>query len=90
MAHGRSFVPPHLTGRGVTLLNFFSIGGVSVAQFATGAVYSVASVTGEPASGYQAVFGFYAALVAFAIAIYLLAPDARPERAAEEISAEAR
>jgi sugar phosphate permease len=90
MAHGRSFVPPHLTGRGVTLLNFFSIGGVSVAQFATGAVYSAASVAGEPASGYQAVFGFYAALVAFAIAIYLMAPDARPERAAEEISAEAR
>src|SRR5690606_34583053 len=26
MAHGRAFMPAHLTGRGVTLLNFFSIG----------------------------------------------------------------
>ncbi|MES2539911.1 MAG: MFS transporter, partial [Pseudomonadota bacterium] len=25
LAHGRSFVPPHLTGRGVTLLNLFGI-----------------------------------------------------------------
>ncbi|MEM8538769.1 MAG: MFS transporter, partial [Pseudomonadota bacterium] len=28
MAHGRAFVPPHLVGRGVTLLNLFGIGGV--------------------------------------------------------------
>ena len=28
MAHARAFVPAHLTGRGVTLMNFFSIGGV--------------------------------------------------------------
>ena len=36
MAHGRAFVPAHLTGRGVTLLNFFSIGTVGLMQFATG------------------------------------------------------
>ncbi|MFP3441168.1 hypothetical protein R0K18_25895, partial [Pantoea sp. SIMBA_133] len=30
MAHGRAFVPAHLTGRGVTLLNFFSVGGAGV------------------------------------------------------------
>ncbi|MDP3866362.1 MAG: MFS transporter, partial [Rhodoferax sp.] len=28
MAHARAFLPAHLTGRGVTLMNFFSIGGV--------------------------------------------------------------
>lgn len=90
MAHGRAFLPPHLTGRGVTLLNFYSIGGVGLAQFATGAVYSASSVPGEPASGYQALFWFYALALAAAIAIYLFARDAKPERPVEEIGAAAR
>jgi hypothetical protein len=36
IAHGRAFLPAHLTGRGVTLLNLFGIGAVGVAQFITG------------------------------------------------------
>ena len=48
MAHARAFVPAHLTGRGVTLMNFFSIGGVGVMQFATGGVVTAASVPGDP------------------------------------------
>lgn len=27
MAHGRSFLPPHLIGRGVSFINMFGIGG---------------------------------------------------------------
>jgi MFS family permease len=90
MAHGRAFLPAHLTGRGVTLLNFFSIGGVGVAQFATGAVYEAGVVPGEPAAGYQALFWFYALTLAVTIVIYLFSRDAKPERPAEEISAAAR
>ena len=32
MAHGRSFVPDHLLGRGITLLNVLFIGGAGVLQ----------------------------------------------------------
>jgi len=82
MAHGRAFLPPELTGRGVTLLNFFSIGGVGLIQFATGGVVASAAVPGDPVQAYVALFGFYAVLMAGALLIFLFAKDARPERTA--------
>jgi sugar phosphate permease len=78
MAHARAFLPPHLIGRGVTLMNFFSIGGVGVMQFATGAVVTAATVPGEPAAAYVTLFLFYAATLALSVLIYLRARDARP------------
>lgn len=80
MAHARAFVPAHLTGRGVTLMNFFSIGGVGAMQFATGGVVSAGAVPGEPTIAYVALFAFYAALLGMALLIYLFSRDARPER----------
>ena len=79
MAHARAFVPAHLTGRGVTLMNFFSIGGVGLMQFATGGVVTAWSVPGNPTSGYAALFAFYAVMVGLALLIYLLSRDAKPE-----------
>lgn len=79
MAHARAFVPARLTGRGVTLMNFFAIGGVGVFQFATGGVVTQATVAGDPAAAYGALFQFYAVVLAAALAIYLFARDARPE-----------
>ncbi|MFC5585771.1 MFS transporter [Nitratireductor kimnyeongensis] len=79
MAHGRAFVPAHLTGRGVTLLNFFSVGGAGVMQFLTGGVVSVSTVPGDPVAAYQTLFVFYAALIALSLAIYLACKDAPPE-----------
>ncbi|MBL8583109.1 MAG: MFS transporter [Rhizobiaceae bacterium] len=79
MAHARAFVPARLTGRGVTLMNFFAIGGVGAMQFATGAVVGSTAVAGDPAAAYSALFGFYALLLAAALAIYLFARDAPPE-----------
>lgn len=80
MTHGRAFVPAHLTGRGVTLLNFFSIGTVGLMQFATGAVVTASTVPDEPAAAYATLFWFYAATLAISLAIYLFARDAKPER----------
>lgn len=80
MAHGRAFMPAHLTGRGVTLLNFFSIGGVGLMQFATGAVVTAGTVPGEPAAAYRTLFFFYAGLLAASLLVYLFSRDARPER----------
>ena len=81
MAHARAFVPAHLTGRGVTLMNFFSIGGVGAMQFATGGVVTAWSVPGEAVSGYVALFTFYALMVGLALLIYLFSRDAKPEAA---------
>jgi sugar phosphate permease len=79
MAHARAFVPAHLTGRGVTLMNFFAIGGVGAMQFATGGVVTAASVPGSPGSGYAALFGFYVLTLGASLLVYLLARDAKPE-----------
>lgn len=43
LAHGRSFVPAHLAGRGVTLMNLFGIAGVGIFQMVTGRVQSAAA-----------------------------------------------
>jgi predicted MFS family arabinose efflux permease len=80
MAHARAFMPPHLVGRGVTLMNFFSIGGVGAMQFATGAVVTANAVPGEPAEAYSALFTFYVAMLGVALAIYLFSRDAKPEK----------
>lgn len=78
MAHARAFFPPHLTGRGVTLMNFFSIGGAGLIQFATGPIFRVASGESAPASGYPSLFAFYAILLVAGLAIYLFSRDAPP------------
>lgn len=78
MAHARAFFPPHLVGRGVTLMNFFTIGGVGVMQFATGSIATAMEDAGPQAS-YSALFWFYAVLLAASILIYLWSRDAKPE-----------
>ncbi|CAD0184457.1 D-galactonate transporter [Ruegeria sp. THAF57] len=74
MAHGRAFVPPHLVGRGVTLLNLFGIGGVGFAQFVTGRIHA-ATVDISPSAPYTAIFGFFAATLAIGCVIYLFSRD---------------
>ena len=89
MAHGRAFLPAHLTGRGMTLLNFFSIGTVGLMQFATGGVVTASADPGDPAVAYAALYWFYAAMLALSLVIYSFARDAKPEQADEVIAAEA-
>lgn len=74
IAHGRAFFPPHLAGRGVTLLNLFGIGGVGVAQFASGPLHSAASVNGVLA-GYTAIFLLFAVSLLAGLVIYLFSRD---------------
>ncbi|MGC1496229.1 MAG: MFS transporter [Sulfitobacter sp.] len=71
MAHGRSFLPSHLIGRGVTMLNLFSIGGVGLAQFLSGRVYSNMLSTEQAATPYVAVFALFAGSLAIGLVIYL-------------------
>ncbi len=80
LAHGRAFIPPHLIGRGVTLMNFFSIGGVGLMQFVSGAVVEHSAVQGDPAAAYRALFLLYTLSVCGALAAYSFSRDVRPSR----------
>ena len=84
MAHGRAFLPPHLVGRGVTLINLFGIGAAGIMQFVTGCLHaalapSEAVINSAPpapsATPYVALFGFYAALIAVGMVAYLFSQD---------------
>ncbi len=81
MAHARAFFPAHLTGRGVTLANFFAIGGVGLMQFLTGAVVTEYADPGNAAAAYVALWWFYVAMLGSALVVYLAARDVRPEAA---------
>lgn len=79
MAHGRSFLPPHLVGRGVTMLNLCSIGGVGIAQFATGRIYAAQTPAEWDALPFIYILAFFATCLAVGIAIYLCAKDTKPD-----------
>ena len=79
MAHGRVFLPNNLIGRGVTLLNFCSIFGVGLMQFASGKIVSMQPDTTSPAS-YQILFGTYAVVVLIALIAYSTSKDAPPDQ----------
>lgn len=72
MAHGRALFPPHLVGRGVTLMNLFGIGATGLAQVFSGHLKTSAA---SPEAGYVAIFGFFAVVVILGLAIYLFAED---------------
>lgn len=73
IAHAREFFPSHLTGRGVTLLNLFGIGGVGIMQVVTGRVHGANQ--GAPADPYQAIFLMFGLLVVAGLTIYVFAKE---------------
>src|SRR5690606_1938316 len=81
LAHGKAFMPAHLTGRGVTLLNFFSIGSVGLTQFVTGGIFSAVAVPDNPEWGYQVLFLLFALMMMAGLLIYLFSEDAKIGRA---------
>lgn len=70
IAHGRAFFPPHLMGRGVTLMNLFGIAPIGIFQLATGQIH--ASVPDAP---YPAIFAFFALTTTVGLGLYLLSRD---------------
>ena len=79
IAHGKSLFPPHLVGRGLSLLNMGTMGGVFLTQAVTGAVIDLFSaVDGRyPLLAYRCVFLLQAAFVLLAMAVYLGSRDPR-------------
>ena len=74
IAHGKAVFPAHLTGRGVTLMNLFGIGGAGVMQFATGSIY-LANQTSIPSDAYAVLFGIFAIVVTLGLLAYLWSID---------------
>ena len=68
VAHGRSFVPMELSGRGVTLMNLFAIGGVGVLQALSGLVF-------EWTGDFGAVFSVYFILIFIGLVVYFWSKD---------------
>ncbi len=77
VGQARAMFPPQFVGRGLTLLNLATMGGVFIFQFATGAVIELMAPnqTVYPLAAYQAAFALQAALLAISIVCYLLARD---------------
>ncbi len=78
MAHGRSYFPEHLLGRGITFMNFLFIGGAVVLQPASGAYVQALQARGLPPVDIYANLhlAFGLALLA-TTAIYLWAKEER-------------
>ncbi|MDQ2081225.1 MFS transporter [Xanthobacteraceae bacterium Astr-EGSB] len=77
IAHGKSLFPPHLVGRGMTLLNMGSMGGAFIVQSLSGFVIGLfAAPEGVyPLDAYRTVFALQGLILLAAVAVYRSARD---------------
>lgn len=73
MNHGRTLLPTHLIGRGVTLINLFSIGGVGVFQIVTARVFGTSPQ--NLVSAYASVFAVFFVCLGVGIILYLFSTE---------------
>jgi predicted MFS family arabinose efflux permease len=78
LAHARSFIPTHLLGQGVTMMNLAFFGGAGLGQWLSGHYVRAAELASVmPADIYGRLFTGFGLFLGAALAIYLAAP---PER----------
>lgn len=77
IAHARTFFPDHLTGRGVTLMNLFGMGGTGVLQSLSGRIYKDVSVGADPVTTYQWLFGFFGLCLLLGCLAYAFSRDGK-------------
>ena len=76
VAHGRSFFPDHLMGRGVTLINLFGIGGVGIMQNVTARVFDAKIAASQgPIVSYNAVILVFCVTLLLGLVIYIFSQD---------------
>lgn len=81
MAHARAFLPEHVLGRGLSLMNTCMIGGAALLQPVSGILVGRLATAGlPPADIYAWLFAAFAITLAAALAVYMLARDARVSR----------
>lgn len=79
IAHGRLFMPDHVIGRGITFINFVSIGGTGIAQLMSGyAVESLKASGHSAAQTYASLHLAFGVMLLVAVSIYAFAPT-RPK-----------
>ena len=84
IAHGKSLFPPHLVGRGMTILNMATMGGAFLSQTVTGFVINQFPIENGAYAldAYRAVFAYRGSLCsppAFPIS-GRTTPGAKPDR----------
>jgi predicted MFS family arabinose efflux permease len=83
MAHARRFLPAHLLGRGVALLNFFFIGGAGIVQWMSGRFVRASAADGwVPGATFSALHLAFGALLLAATVVYAFSPEAPRRKAA--------
>jgi MFS family permease len=93
IAHGKALFPLHQIGRGLTVLNMGSMGGVFLAQAASGFVielFPTASDGGYELAAYRVVFALQAAFILLACLVYFGSRDpiqGRPKEPKSAVSA---
>ncbi|MFT3687694.1 MFS transporter [Paenirhodobacter sp.] len=75
LAHGRGYFAPHMIGRGMTVLNLMSIGGVAAAQFGSAPLFRAVSAGGDPVFAYRMLFLFFLLPVVVSLVFYLFSAD---------------
>jgi len=74
MAHGRSFVPDRLLGRGITLMNMLFIGGAGIVQPISGALMN--RMKDHPvAEGYATLHIAFGVALLVTLAVYVFSRD---------------
>ena len=76
VAHGRAFAPPHIAGRGVTLMNLFSISGVGFFQVISGKIQAAeVSIGITGAARYHDILLTIIVLLGVSLLIYAFSQD---------------
>lgn len=80
VAHGRSFFPEELAGRGATTFNAAQLVGCALMPILTGLIPGLfpATASGYAPVAYQWVFASIAVTLALGLAVYLTSTDMRP------------
>ena len=79
IAHGKSLFPPEMVGRGITLMNIGTMGGVFVSQAITGFIIDLfpPATDGYALDAYRSVFAFQAGVILLASLVYFFSIDPR-------------
>ena len=86
-SHGKSLFPPHLTGRGITIMNIGTMGGAFLSQSVTGVLIDLMGRSGDGGytpGGYRLVFAALGGWLLLSLLFYVRAIDPHPSRHAPE------
>jgi len=86
-SHGKSLFPPHLTGRGITIMNIGTMGGAFLSQSVTGVLIDLMGRSGGGGytpGGYRLVFAALGGWLLLSLLFYVRAIDPHPSRHAPE------